>query len=579
MANINAHAVGGPPQESPEEEGPTPTAEYFYHSSREKKGRVAVTVRVEGKGGDGDVFEFTDDLDPDQTIGEMQGIYFARAPMRNHPRWTYELNINEHVLYAMRRIAGNLLQPLSVIERYLRPRLLPAAGDIRHARIHTFIRRGTVLKIRIFDERGVQKVWDENLRSWRNAGDGEMLPGLYLWKAPEEERVDLDALIAKMGWKQEPLPTWSRETTREPDINFARPPAQSQSQSQPSGNASTTAATTTITTDGAVDCVPDTDSNMGVHIERPPPEKDYMHSVSPVSDLLITLRSGAQLHRFLVSSQILRVVSPVWRRYLDPETPFRRMTDVMDVDGRPHSVMSLADDDDDPETLLSVLHVLHFSTEAVPSKVDFAQLRAFAVLCDKYDCVHILRMWSRSWLDQWAPVALEPGYEDWLFIAKVFGDERNVKELEVRLVEESSSLSECGSYFLRGGTEVPTTLIPEAVLNRVMKARTAELQRQIGLWRRFLQTFVAENSARGCQNWDCVTLSYGSLIRSVEQSGLVLIFNHAEQWHGTIRDFEDRSAGIHLANGTRFHGYGWCPVENLNVALRGELERQKAGSD
>ncbi|KAF3920706.1 hypothetical protein ABW21_db0209764 [Orbilia brochopaga] len=375
---------------------------------------------------------------------------------------------------------------------------------------------------------------------------------------------------------KEPLPLWAAvETSRDDsDLNFTRPP-----------HLLSTTATITADIEGDTDTdsdsIPDTASDMRApdqtpNSTSPPPAEDHLHNVSPVSDLLITLRNGHRMHRYLVSSQILRVVSPVWRRYLDPDTPFRKLTETQELDGRAHAVMALAGDDDDPETLLAVLSVLHFSADGVPAKVDFAQLRAFAVLCDKYDCVHVLRMWSRGWLNQWAPVALEPGYEDWLFVAKVFGDERNVGELEARLVEEASSLSECGSYFLRSGVEVPTALIPENVLNRIMKAREKELQRQVNLWRRFLQSFVAENTAKGCPNWDCVTLSYGSLIRSVEQSGLVLIFNLSEQWHGNIRDFEERSAQIHLANGTRFHGYGWCPVENLNVALRGELEREKA---
>lgn len=147
-------------------------------------------------------------------------------------------------------------------------------------------------------------------------------------------------------------------------------------------------------------------------------------------------------------------------------------------------------------------------------------------------------------------------------------------QLESLLVEESSSLSVCGSYFLRKGAEVPTALIPEVVLKGIMFAREAELLRQIGIWRSFLQTFVQDNVSKGCPNWDCVTLSYGNLIRSVEQSGLVKVFNLTEQWHGNIKDFEEKTGGIHLANGTRFHGYGWCPVENLNVGLRSELERR-----
>ncbi|KAK6334635.1 hypothetical protein TWF718_010089 [Orbilia javanica] len=297
------------------------------------------------------------------------------------------------------------------------------------------------------------------------------------------------------------------------------------------------------------------------------------HPISPVSDLIIHLSTPAVSHRYLVSSQILRVVSPVWRRHLDPDSPFQSLsTCVETISGRAHTIMTLYDDD--PDTLLLVLNILHFSTSSVPTTtIGFGQLRSFAVLCDKYDCIHVLNSYSKVWLDVWAPVALEPGYEDWLFIAKVFGDQRKVKELEKLLVEESGSLSSCESYFLRCGKMVETALLPEITLNKIMLSRSKELTRQISIWRSFLQSFISENVTKGCSNWDCVTLSYGNLIRSVEQSGLVKVFNLLEEWHGNIRDFEEKTGGIQLANGTRFHGYGWCPVENLNVGLRSRLGR------
>ncbi|EPS38519.1 hypothetical protein H072_7728 [Dactylellina haptotyla CBS 200.50] len=375
------------------------------------------------------------------------------------------------------------------------------------------------------------------------------------------------------GSNEEPLPLWSTELTNPDDVNFTQPPSRSYSAHPDEDD-----------DDGTADGDHDFEDMQVQDISG----EGVLHTVSPVSDLVILLpvsRSDTTTapptlkhltHRYLVSSQILRVVSPVWRRHLDPDSPFQKIGTEL-VAGRQHIVMAL--EDDDPDTLLALLNVLHFSTENIPTaSVDFAQLRSFAVLCDKYDCVHVLNPYSKSWLDRWASGVQEPGYEDWLFIAKVFKDERGVRDLERSLVEESSSLSACGSYFFRKGIEVSTALIPEVVLRRIMAAREAELKRQIDVWRRFLQTFVQDNVTKGCPNWDCVTLSYGNLIRSVEQSGLFKVFNLTDHWHGNIKDFEEKTGGIHLANGTRFHGYGWCPVENLNVSLRSDLERSKEDS-
>lgn len=381
----------------------------------------------------------------------------------------------------------------------------------------------------------------------QDVGDGRVEE--VVKEGEEERRAEFCARC------KEPLPLWASETPSDIDINFVRPAA-------------------------AISGSSNNDLDTSMHTL--PPSTPITYPISPVSDLIIHLPATTTTangnttvitHRYLVSSQILRVVSPVWRRHLDPTSPFRSLTTTLEtISDRPHTLMTLYDDD--PDTLLSVLNILHFSTSNIPiTSINFGQLRSFAVLCDKYDCIHVLNPYSKVWLDEWAPVACEPGYEDWLFIAKVFGDGRNVKELERLLVEEAGSLSVCETYFLRCGRVVETGLMPEITLNKIMASRSKELTRQISIWRQFLQSFISENATKGCSNWDCVTLSYGNLIRSVEQSGLVKIFNLLEEWHGNIRDFEEKTGAIQLANGTRFHGYGWCPVENLNVGLRSKLGR------
>ncbi|KAF3934074.1 hypothetical protein ABW19_dt0205864 [Dactylella cylindrospora] len=360
----------------------------------------------------------------------------------------------------------------------------------------------------------------------------EIYPYIFCHKNMVAAAQDVTEVLC---WRcKEPLPLWSQEPAIEDqDANFIQPPE----------------APRAITPDAELE------SDHEMHNPAPVTVVDS-YAISPISDLLVILNNDRQQYHYLVNSQALRLVSTVWRTSLDPRSPFReRVRETREVDGRQHIVMEL--EDDDPEALLAVLNAMHWVKKKVPTSVDFNQLRSFAVLCDKYDCVDVLGEWTQKWLDQWVGVALEPGYEDWLCIAKIFKDGRNVKELEALLVEESGSLSQY----------------------RIMAAREKELERQIMIWRNFLRTYIAENAAKGCPNYDCVTLSYGSLIRNIEQSGLTRVLNLTDKWHGNIKDFEARTAGIHLANGTRFHGYGWCAVEQLNMKLRNELGRQSIALD
>ncbi|KAF3920627.1 hypothetical protein ABW21_db0204049 [Orbilia brochopaga] len=176
---------------SPTESGTRPTASYAYHSrnherkldinrlkarelAREllnlRRGRIPVTVRVEGRNGE-DGFEFEQDLDMDMTVADMEDMYrmqinaqLPRAPLRNHPLWDLKIFLLTSNMFTIREIARSLLKPVEIL-RYSIP-----LTKMRDMRIRRFIRRGDTLIVRIFDHRGVQKVWDENLKSWRSGG-------------------------------------------------------------------------------------------------------------------------------------------------------------------------------------------------------------------------------------------------------------------------------------------------------------------------------------------------------------------------------------------------------------------------
>ncbi|KAK6513768.1 hypothetical protein TWF506_008204 [Arthrobotrys conoides] len=255
----------------------------------------------------------------------------------------------------------------------------------------------------------------------------------------------------------------------------------------------------------------------------------------PMGDVLVKLTYESSEVCYLVSAQILRLVSPVWSKCLDPDSPFK--TEV-EIDNGGNTVMRLKDDD--PDCLLNIFRCVHFQTSDVPPTVDFEYLKSLAVICDKYDCAKALKPWLAGWLTPWHSRALDPGYEDWLFISKIFDDNRNVEELISLLAENTSSLSVCGSYFRRGDLEVPTTLIPDSILDRVVTQREKMVLEITSKFCSSIKDFLhkVDLESGGCLRDGCLSLVYGSLLRSVRRSGLWPLLNDKEVWHGSVKDLK-----------------------------------------
>ncbi|TVY34973.1 hypothetical protein LSUB1_G006257, partial [Lachnellula subtilissima] len=92
--------------------------------------------------------------------------------------------------------------------------------------------------------------------------------------------------------------------------------------------------------------------------------------------------------------------------------------------------------DDDGDALLLLLHIVHLQFRYIPPQLDFPLLLQVAVLCDMYDCVQLVQPWLEAWLEDELDTALQPGHEQWLFIAWVFGRENIFNILARKLMEE-----------------------------------------------------------------------------------------------------------------------------------------------
>ncbi|KAK6540456.1 hypothetical protein TWF694_009250 [Orbilia ellipsospora] len=261
--------------------------------------------------------------------------------------------------------------------------------------------------------------------------------------------------------------------------------------------------------------------------------------LSATGDVLVKLLFNNVEIRYLVIGHILRVVSPIWEKCLDPNSPFKSEKALYD---NGEEMLALHLEDDDPDCLLNLFRCTHFQYADVPKSFKFHQLKSLAMICDKYDCAKVLKPWSDSWLAPWEGFALTPGYEHWLFVTKVFGYTGEVEKLISLLANSSSSLSACGSYLQRDGRNLDVDMIPELILGRIIAERERIVKALTENVRQHVDLFLDSKSENldWCSNEACVGLAYGSLVRSIKKSGLWVLFSTHRVWHGSVKDLREK---------------------------------------
>lgn len=176
-------------------------------------------------------------------------------------------------------------------------------------------------------------------------------------------------------------------------------------------------------------------------------------------DLGLLITYSNQSLTLLGSSQALSLASPVWNLILNP--PFPKL---VNKGGGHDDIQNKQIDfsEDDGEALLLLLRIAHFQFSKVPSTLEFEAILDVAILCDKYDCVGLVRPWLSLWLVNEETQYNEPGYEGWLFIAWVFGREIFFQLLATKLLREMKTNDE-GENLNSAGRVLPSPMPPDII--------------------------------------------------------------------------------------------------------------------
>lgn len=159
-------------------------------------------------------------------------------------------------------------------------------------------------------------------------------------------------------------------------------------------------------------------------------QADYL-SLDDTGDVFLLVRNhlSSTEMRFLVSSKVLRLASPVFAGMFD--SGFRESQDLQ-ASERPTVPLG----DDDSASMETILRILHYQHEGRSHIVDAMTLATLAIHCDKYDCSNALQAWIVSWFASLLPIkhpAIDIGYL--LLAAYQFRSSKHFAEQSARAVK------------------------------------------------------------------------------------------------------------------------------------------------
>jgi len=124
------------------------------------------------------------------------------------------------------------------------------------------------------------------------------------------------------------------------------------------------------------------------------------------TQLLVSLPEGEITAS--VSSHAMSLASPVWKKFISPPwrpsqiNKLRETSSLDDNEGVRISFPPASDElldfrEDDADALLLLLRIAHLDFISVKKRLSIAELYNLAILCDKYDCVHLIKPWVDEW--------------------------------------------------------------------------------------------------------------------------------------------------------------------------------------
>jgi len=115
--------------------------------------------------------------------------------------------------------------------------------------------------------------------------------------------------------------------------------------------------------------------------------------------------------------------------------------------------------EDDPDALLLLLRIAHLDFVSVKKRLSVEELYNLAILCDKYDCVHLIKPWVDEWYRDAELLRIVGESSKRLFIAWSFGRIESF-EIAASALLTQGGMDENGQLVDLKGQAVPEVMPP-----------------------------------------------------------------------------------------------------------------------
>ncbi|KAF3312404.1 hypothetical protein TWF173_007205 [Orbilia oligospora] len=289
-----------------------------------------------------------------------------------------------------------------------------------------------------------------------------------------------------------------------------------------------------------------------------------------------------RLSKYLVSKDVLSVSSPVLRSLIKPSTRNQTaqaqnqsceninapLTAIMRTD----NILQL---EHDTHSLYKILSIIHFCS-AVDKlhKLDFKDWKNLTILAETYQWTQALQPWKSIWITKHSASFLLSGYEDWLYLSKVYGSDSQVNTLITTL---SLHCRFDGKRISRydnetGSVEVLNTkLWPEERKARILSLRESKIEHMLSCLE-VLELMLgfqgdSELGRKLCDSGNsntCRALAYGSLLQSIKASELDPEFL---EWEGSVAELHEQIKSLTFSTLGIVIKDHECVIQGLKTSL------------
>jgi hypothetical protein len=183
------------------------------------------------------------------------------------------------------------------------------------------------------------------------------------------------------------------------------------------------------------------DSEAGSSSGKPSNAATYL---DPLGDLRLRVKhTNGLTEEYVVCSKAMARSSPVWNAMLFGGYKESRP---------PNDEWIVSMEEDKPEALLTILHIIHGAFNSVPHKITSSTLYDLLTVTEKYDMTHVTRPWAQTWMKD-----IQNHYDFRsdtivLFVAWEMGDQLVFEDCAHKLVQECCVDSE--GHLVRGGQRI-----------------------------------------------------------------------------------------------------------------------------